>query len=59
MVNNERLKARVTVMASGSNGWVGEAEEQDLDDEAVEEVRQATEHARAALAILSDDGDGQ
>jgi len=34
-------------------------EEQDLDDEAVEEVRQAAEHARAALEILFDDGDGQ
>jgi hypothetical protein len=52
MEDEERLKAKLAMLVSGSKGWVAEAEEQDMDADAVEEVKQALEHVREAFRIL-------
>jgi len=52
MEDEERLKAKLAMFVSGSRGWVAEAEEQDMDEDAVEEVKQAHEHVREAFRIL-------
>ena len=55
MDDKEKLKARLAMIVSGSKGWIGEAEEQDVDDEVIEEVEQAHQHAREAFDMLRDD----
>ena len=44
MEDEERLMAQLAMFVSGSKGWVAEAEEQDIDGDAIEEVKQAHEH---------------
>ncbi|WP_175416958.1 hypothetical protein [Natrinema pallidum] len=54
MEEEERLKAKLAMFVSGSKGWVAEAEEQDMDGDAIEEVKQAHEHIREAFRILDE-----
>ncbi|SER51949.1 hypothetical protein [Natrinema salaciae] len=54
MEDEERLKAKLAMFVSGCKGWVAEAEEQDVDDDAIEEVKQAHEHIREAFRILDE-----
>lgn len=54
MEDEERLKAKLAMFVSGCRGWVAEAEEQDMDGDAIEEVKQAHEHVREAFRILDE-----
>lgn len=51
-VSEERQIARIQMLRSGARGWVEEATEMGLDDEAIDHVREAQRHARQALEIL-------
>ena len=54
MEDEERSKAQLAMLMSGSKGWVAEAEEQGMDGDAIEEVKQAHEHIREAFRILDE-----
>jgi len=59
MEEEERLKAKLAIFVSGSKGWVAEAEEQDMDGDAIEEVKKAHEHVREAFRILGEQKEGE
>jgi|GEM_PF-4727879 len=54
MEKEDELRAKLAMFSDGASSWVGEAREQDFDDEAVSHVEQAQEHVREALEILDD-----
>lgn len=55
MEDKEKLKARLAMLVSGSSGWITEAKDADVDEEVIEEVEEAHEHAREAFDMLRDD----
>lgn len=55
MDDKEQLKARLAMFVSGSKGWIGEAEDQDVYEEVIEKVEEAHQHAREAFDLLRED----
>ncbi|QGA82010.1 hypothetical protein [Halomicrobium sp. LC1Hm] len=52
MDQEKLLMFRLALLSDGAASWVKRAREQDFDDEAVEHVEEAQEHAREAMEIL-------
>ncbi|WP_200862312.1 hypothetical protein [Candidatus Halobonum tyrrellensis] len=55
MDESERLKTQLAMFVSGAAGWLATAEDADVDDEVIEEVEQAHEHAREAFDLFREE----
>ena len=54
MDDRERLRAQLAMFVSGSKGWIDAAKGEGLDEDVIEEVKEAHQHAREAFQILND-----
>lgn len=55
MDDSEHLKARLAMFVSGSSGWITEAKDAGVDDEAIDAMRTANEEAKRAFDLLEDE----